>query len=78
MAFGKAKPSAEKQKKERRRADGGPVSFALSCQHHGGVLCVSPNLAVVGLSFQLGERAGNIAHSPMLRDLAVTNAENIT
>jgi hypothetical protein len=39
--------------------------------------CVSPNLPVVGLSFQLGERAGNIAHSPMLRDLAVTNAENI-
>jgi hypothetical protein len=44
-------------------------------EDRNSMLCVSSSLAVVGLSFQLGECAGNIAHSPMLGDLAVTNAE---
>ena len=30
-----------------------------------------------GSSFELSERTGNITHSPMLRDFATTNSENI-
>ena len=48
------------------------------------VSCYSPNarrinsrLMLGRVTRELGERAGNIAHSLMLRDLAITNAENI-
>src|SRR3974390_3293384 len=42
------------------------------------VLRVSKSLSASGrLAFQLGENASNIAHSPMLCDLAITSSENI-
>ena len=61
-------------------------SWGPAANRSSGLLFDHPNtleatcliqLSRVSLSFQLSERASNIPHSPMLRDLAVTNAENI-
>jgi hypothetical protein len=49
-----------------------PISPAMTAQRMDHV-----TVAGARLSLQLRKRAGNVAHAPMLYDLAVANAENI-